>query len=581
MNLTSRFHFLPQLAIAVVAVVCILLNTQFRKWEKEDAVIEHDVHIYYGYLPAYFIFDDIKVVKSDYQYAENGHFFWTVETPDGKRVFKMTMGLAILYSPFFAVAHYYALHSDYPANGFSEPYKMMLLMATVFYLVMGLWLVRMLLLRLGFSATTTAITLLLTGLGTNLLAYSTWMAPMPHAFNFFLFAALAWLSLQWLNQKTFLTYLGIGIVVGLITLVRPSNAVVLICCLVLWGRSVFEKKSILNFALISLPTILLIWLPQLIYWKTVTGSYLCYSYAEEGFNFLDPQIASGLFGFRKGWFIYTPLMLFAFVGMILMRNHLTRWRNAILIFQLVNTYVILSWWCWWYGGTIGHRAFIESYAWMVVPLATFVQFVSDSKIKIRIPSIILALFFIWLNIFQIFQYDRKSLHFDSMSRTLYFKQFGKLEPIKDFNNHLQPAIYPVHKKSKIMKSKIFETITLQSGEGQFFTCLDIEPWLVTATAAKEDSTTLLKLVTLDNGKIAIKSYQEKLFSAELDKGDFLTATRTSIGGWETFSMEILDSKTIAIKGSNGKYLSIDPATGKIYANKESITNNERFTITYK
>jgi hypothetical protein len=46
-------------------------------------------------------------------------------------------------------------------------------------------------------------------------------------------------------------------------------------------------------------------------------------------------------------------------------------------------------------------------------------------------------------------------------------------------------------------------------------------------------------------------------------------------------MEILDSKTIAIKGSNGKYLSIDPATGKIYANKESITNNERFTITYK
>ncbi|MFZ9943658.1 MAG: fascin domain-containing protein, partial [Bacteroidia bacterium] len=224
---------------------------------------------------------------------------------------------------------------------------------------------------------------------------------------------------------------------------------------------------------------------------------------------------------------------------------------------------------------------IESYALMAVPLASLINYLSDSSSKIRIPMVVVGLFFMGLNIFQIFQYDRRSLHPDAMTGQLYFQQFGKLEPIRDYEKLLEPAIYPTNSKNVAKKPGRFETITLQNSEGIYFTCMDIDPWLVTVSAAKEDSTTLLKLVTLDNGKIAIKSYQEKLFSAELDKGDFLTATRTSIGGWETFSMEILDSKTIAIKGSNGKYLSIDPATGKIYANKESITNNERFTITYK
>ena len=58
----------------------------------------------------------------------------------------------------------------------------------------------------------------------------------------------------------------------------------------------------------------LVWIPQLLYWKTVTGNYLFYSYADEGFFFLNPQILKGLFSYRNGWLIYSPVMFFALLG---------------------------------------------------------------------------------------------------------------------------------------------------------------------------------------------------------------------------------------------------------------------------
>ena len=50
---------------------------------------------------------------------------------------KMTMGMSILYSPFFFVAHGVALMSGYPEDGFSEPYKVFLLLSAIFYLFVG------------------------------------------------------------------------------------------------------------------------------------------------------------------------------------------------------------------------------------------------------------------------------------------------------------------------------------------------------------------------------------------------------------------------------------------------------------
>ena len=63
--------------------------------------------------------------------------------------------------------------------------------------------------------------------------------------------------------------------------------------------------------------VVLVWVPQMIYWKEMTGRWLYFSYgSDERFFFGDPAIIKGLFSYRKGLFIYTPLLLFAFAGVI-------------------------------------------------------------------------------------------------------------------------------------------------------------------------------------------------------------------------------------------------------------------------
>ncbi|MBK9401994.1 MAG: hypothetical protein IPN36_14455 [Bacteroidetes bacterium] len=428
------------LAIVLVVLVALLIDLDFKNWRKTERVIEHDIHSYYGYLPALFIYDDLKVEKSDYKYDDNGYWFWMVATPDNKSVFRMTCGLAILYSPFFLVAHAVADWFDYPKTGFSEPYKFFLLLSSLFYLFVGLYFVRKILNHLNFSESQIAITLLLLGLGTNLLCYSSQSGTMSHVYSFCLIAIFAYSSIKWYSGKK-MVYLWIAaLFIGLISLVRLTNIIVFLFFILYGVKSINEirdrKVSWIHLGILFLGVIV-VWIPQLIYWKTVTGSYLVFSYGDEGkFYFFDPMIYRGLVSFRKGWLIYTPIMTFAIIGIFMMKSQLIEARQAVVIFLLLNIYIVFSWWCWWYGGSFGQRALIDSYAILAIPLASFVQKVWESRIWVRSLVVVLSLFFIWLNIFQTYQYEFESLHYEGMSQKLYFKQFGKLDKIEDFDKFL-------------------------------------------------------------------------------------------------------------------------------------------------
>ena len=55
-------------------------------------------------------------------------------------------------------------------------------------------------------------------------------------------------------------------------------------------------------------------IPQMVYWKLHTGNLLFYTYGEEKFFWNDPKVLEGLFSFRKGWLVYSPLMLLSLTG---------------------------------------------------------------------------------------------------------------------------------------------------------------------------------------------------------------------------------------------------------------------------
>lgn len=593
---------LSSLSIAVIIITCFVIDLSLKNWKKQDRVIEQDIHWYYSYLPAKFIYNDIKLEKSSYQFGDNYYLFWPIYTADGKKVIKTTMGLSIMYAPFFFVAHAFASYTDYPENGLSEPYKVFLLLSAIFYLLVGLDFLRKILQKFLFSDVHIAITLFLVGMGTNLLCYASQSAPMSHVYNFCLFAIFFWYTIKWYENHSIKNTIIIGLLLGLISLIRPSNILIFIFFAFYgigsWAefkeRMLFFRKETFLLNIIGLLTIL-VWVPQFLYWKEVTGNYIFYSYTDEGFFFNHPRILDGLFSFRKGWLVYTPLMAFPLAGLFFLKG-LRKIRLALFLVLGVNIYVIFSWWCWWYGGTYGQRSMIDFYPFLAVSLAFLIKYLWEKSIVLNIAFYSICGFFIWLNIFQTYQFENFSLHWEGMTRELYFKQFGKMDKIPDYEKYVSYPNFDEAKKGndcdivienkdrdsfggkKVIKK---QQVQLKAFNNKFV-CAD-ESMKDVLFANKESGNTweTFTLITFENNECALLSFKNKFLSTELHEKCQLTATRDALGPWETFKLERLADNTIALKGSNNKYFYVDPISFELISKSDTLGNIEKFILILK
>ena len=177
---------------------------------------------------------------------------------------------------------------------------MAMLISSLFYLFIGLIFLQKLLLEY-FSQLVTACTLIIVALGSNLWYYAIEEVFMSHVFNFSLISVFLYHVLhKKASYNGYKWWLIFGILIGLISLVRPTNVLVLIIPLLYQrARLTLLIKQNLIPIVCSIAIAILIWIPQLIYWKTQTGSLFFFSYGEEGFNLLQPEIWKGLFGGKR------------------------------------------------------------------------------------------------------------------------------------------------------------------------------------------------------------------------------------------------------------------------------------------
>ncbi len=420
-----------------IAVIMLWVFFNIGRWKhagERGKIIDWDIISYYGYLPAAVIHKDLSLKFIDEApdgYAKRREFWWS-ETPVGGRVFKFTMGNAIMYAPFFLLADAYVQLAGGKRTGFTGPYEFFLALSSLFYLMLGLWFLRKVLLR-HFSEGVVSVVLLAVLFGTNLFYYTTWEPAMSHGYSFALISIYLYVTIRWLETQKLKYAVFWGLLFGLITLIRPINMLVVLFLLFYGVWSVKDVVTRVSLLLTNFPSILLagvsaflMVLPQLLYWKMNTGQWIYYSYGDEHFYFNNPHILEGLFSFRKGWFIYTPLMLLALFGLIPMYKTKAPAFIPVVAFMAVYIYVVFSWWCWWYGGSFGMRSMIDTYPFMAFPLAA-VFAASAGKKVLRITLPVLVLFFIALNLVQTKQYRKTIIHWDSMTREAYFKGFMKLQ----------------------------------------------------------------------------------------------------------------------------------------------------------
>jgi hypothetical protein len=348
---------------------------------------------------------------------------------------KFSYGTSLFQLPLFLVAHAWCSlpGSAYAADGYSLPYQLAVALSTPLFTILGLFVLRRLLLRYCDDRATT-LALIAIGFGTNLFFYSTVQPGMTHGYVFFLFALISERTDQWHRTPKRGIAAAIGLAIGLAAVTRPVDALVLLVPL-LWGvgaRASFTQKMQqwrthrMHFVWAIAAGVIAV-MPQLLYWKAVTDHFVFFSYLNERFLFNDPHVVDGLFGYRKGWFVYTPLALLGFIGLALMLARRTERGLAVpvLAYFGIAVYVIFSWQQWWYGGSFGCRPLIPMLALLALPIALLA---ARMLARGRLTGLLLGLLIlagVRLNLFQQQQYLATIIHWDSMTKERYWEVFGK------------------------------------------------------------------------------------------------------------------------------------------------------------
>ena len=420
-------------AIAVIIIFMFIMRLFYSPLNsKEVKPTTFDALGYYIYLPALFVYEDVRDlawfsdIDKSYK-VSGGQFYQADKIENGNYVAKYYGGVAFMTSPFFLGGHLLAPKLGYPQDGFSAPYQWSIAIASLFYSIMALILLSSLL-KLYYSDEVSAIILLLTVLATNIPQYMVVDCGQTHSYLFFLYVSILYLSHLWHRGPTLLLSFLIGANIGLATFVRPTEIVMILIPL-LWKfeKSIKPKSKIDYFKLnpkhilVSILGGFLLLLPQIIYWQYTAGTFI-YDVGSK-WVFLNPFFRV-LFGFEKGWFIYTPVTIFFITSLYHARDKV--FAKSAIWFSLINIWIIISWFDWRYGGSYSTRALSQSYPVFALCLGALIS--HFKSMRIRSIIYVVSGYLILVNLIQLYQYNETIIHYDHMNRAYYQKIYLDLNP---------------------------------------------------------------------------------------------------------------------------------------------------------
>jgi hypothetical protein len=426
--------------LSKITILCILLLSAWfmktMRWEGqegdswEEQFSSGDAQGYYAYLPQVFISHSFSGQDPESPFVN--------KTNHGV-VNKYFIGTPLCWSPFFGIAWLYAQTQDVKVDGYTEPFKKMISVAGLFWLMMGLFALSELLRMLNFSGGIRSITLVLVVLGTNLFSFTVLDPTMSHVYSFSTGAIFLCFGLKYFRSPRPAYLLVTLFAFGLGLLIRPTNIVWMVSSLPFLAGGLRPLLKTLSRIWVIVAVVLtltsIVFLQCLMYYMQ-TGYWFLRTYQGEGFYFFQPKLWSVLFEFQKGWFIYTPLAALAMLGFVpLFRKDRNSFFTLLLPLTL-GTYLISCWWNYVYADSFGHRAFVDMYALMAILLAYALndlprvlskQIGLKGERMIRGALLMLAFLFLTLNQIQTYQYYRHILHYASMDWDRYKYIFLKTD----------------------------------------------------------------------------------------------------------------------------------------------------------
>lgn len=432
---STLFKLLKKPLLVDIVVIIVLIFSINNYIVRDYTNIKSDGIGYYDYLPSIFIHGDLN--RKDHSKKSNPKLYERVSQIQNyldyneRVVNKYPVGTAVLQTPFFYFT--YLKHGDKNSldDGYQDYYHKSIYHASLFYAFLAIVFMRMLLSLYSVKRHVIIICQLLVLLGTTITNYVHYDASFSHVYSFFAITAFLYFTKAFFIKKQFKYFLWACAFLGLIVILRQINGLILFFVPFLAGSFkelkemvllTFKHYKQLIFGLVLFSLVVSI---QLIVWYLQTGSFIVYSYQGEGFNWTEPEIFKILWSYRKGLFVYTPVLficLFGLVWFLIKKKYylLFTW----LGFFLFLTYVLSSWWHWQYGASYGLRAYIDYYTIFFIPFALLLN-------GLRLPSqiiiITLAGLTIPVNLIQTYQYKKYILHWEDMDKEKYWKVFLKTD----------------------------------------------------------------------------------------------------------------------------------------------------------
>jgi hypothetical protein len=289
---------------------------------------------YFAYLRSLWFDRDVSFENEYRWFYEHGiaqtpnfhEAFLELETPTGRRINFGTMGSALLWAPFYAVADggvrvARAFGSDVTADGFSRPYVAAIAYGSAVYgllaVLLGLRAARLLLGRVPL------LPALAVWLGTPLLFYMYVAPPFAHATSAF---AVALFVTVWLHVRGTWSVRGallLGLSGALMTMVREQDVFFVAGPAVDFALDAVRArgpalKARAVAAVAGAAAFVVGWLPQLLAYQALNGRPGPSQYVTRKMYWHSPHALQVLFDPNHGFFVWTPLALLALAGLVLM-----------------------------------------------------------------------------------------------------------------------------------------------------------------------------------------------------------------------------------------------------------------------
>jgi len=370
-------------------------------------------------------------------------------TETGRRLNFATIGCAILWAPFYAIGDLVARATGETADGYTRPYVASVAYASALYGFLAIVLAARVTRRVAGDGAAAAIAI---ALGTPLLFYM-YVAPVfSHATSAFTVAAFV---AVWIRVREHWETRGVcalAALAALMGMVREQDLFVALgpagdFAIAAVRRRDWPRMAARSAAAVGVFSIC--YLPQLLAYSALNGRLGPSRLVARKMTWTAPHAVEVLFSPQHGWFAWTPLVLLALAGLVLLamgaRRHLMASPHApaigrfALLMAAVQVYLGGSVESWTVAGAFGQRRFVGISILLALGLATLfvIARAADAgpprRLAWRMPAFVAVLAIgVWWNLGLLVQFgagmmDRQQLELRRNAATT-FLQLPRMAP---------------------------------------------------------------------------------------------------------------------------------------------------------